>query len=64
MPVHPVLRAAVSKERADLAPLFAHAPWVEGILPLFSRNRLVGLILLGAQVPDGCFNAQEVSFMK
>jgi signal transduction histidine kinase len=64
LPVHPVLRAAVSKERTDLAPLFAHAPWVEGILPLFSRNRLVGLILLGAQVPDGCFNAQEVSFMK
>jgi signal transduction histidine kinase len=64
LPFQPVIRTAASKEAAALAPLFARCPWVEAVIPLLSRNKLVGMVLLGPQMPDGCFNAQEVRFMK
>lgn len=64
LPPRPVIRAALHEEADAIVPLFDRYPWVEAVVPLVSRGAFVGVLLLGPQVPDAYFNAQEVRFMK
>ncbi len=60
-PDHPLLRSTL-REGSPWQSFFESYPWAEGIVPLVSHGQLIGAMILGRQMPDVYFNAQDIRF--
>ena len=61
-PPHYLVVRATLRDEQDLA-IFEQIPWAEVIAPLVSNAEMIGLLILGAKVPDNYFHSFDVAFI-